>query len=238
MKHIVYATALAAMLATGPLMASPAATAPILDQESDAGYSRAIGPYTLFTADGDRHEGTWAQTFTVGIDGLLTGIGLQIWNENTNTVQDLIVDLVETVGGKPIGDVLASITLGLDDVPTPEEARAQGFFLLDVSAFGIYVSAGDVLAVQLSAPYHGTPPSSPTVMSYDWMEHATNYAGGTLYSRTTVNGVAGEWYGSADLIDAGFRTFVDPDALGIPAPAPLFMLAMGLAAMSTLRRAP
>ncbi len=137
-----------------------------------------------------------ATTFTVGITGLLSRIELMVHEVNAQT--PLIIDVRETVAGVPLEDdnnVLASISVPTGTLPT----TSGTFTSFDLEAFGIQVTAGQVLAICLRAP------GSPAAPAYDWPTEADPYPGGNAFSRNPM-AMVNTW--SAGTHDAAFKTYV------------------------------
>ena len=145
-----------------------------------------------------------AQTFTVGVSGRLVRVDVKIGGFGGPT-QPILADVRRTVNGRPIendADVLARVTLPQPVVPlSPNPA---GYVSIDVSSVFIPVGAGDVLAVVLW--------SGEQVGSYGWQGASTVtppasplYPRGAQFFRNTNNPT----WGTADISDMGFRTFVD-----------------------------
>jgi hypothetical protein len=177
-------------------------SSPILDQSFEpATLSRflGIGPGT-----------SGAQTFTVGITGILTEVDVLV---ERNGGAGLRFDIRPTVNGVPVENdamTLASITVPASTVPFP-----ASFLDFDVSSFGILISQGEILAMVLSdnSRWFGTP-NDP-------------YPGGAAYFRfadTTFTPVF-------DNLDVGFKTFVEP----IPEPSTLALLGIGVIGLGFLR---
>ena len=95
---------------------------------------------------------TVTQTFTVGASGNLTRVEVEVAKKPTPPApaSDLFLDILGTTGGLPSGPVLASHTFAVGDVPT-----AFTFLGFDLAGLGIAVTAGDVLAIRLTASVDG-----------------------------------------------------------------------------------
>lgn len=188
--------------------------APVVDQSF-------VGPFTSDAQFGSQYR---AQTFTVGVSGLLTrfdvylnpfndgsgSAGFQIWN---------------TTGGSPAaipGVALASASIAF--------SGPDGWFGADVAAAGLEVMAGDVLALVQVA-------NSNTGAAGFWRSGVSanaTYAGGQAFT-TSVFDPSGAWIGSTDQ-DRGFRVYVDPDAAAVPTPPTVALVGLGLAGLAALRR--
>jgi len=194
----------AGVLALGLAVLAPTARAtPMLDQEKSPPFSNAAG------------NGFYrAQTFTVGISGLLTGFEVYM---NGNGTSDF--EIWSAPGGVPEavpGTALASAMVSFS---------GTDFFGADISSFGFNVTAGDVLAlVQISG--------SSTGSGYWYNSEPGDYAGGAGYL-SFVSGPGGGWYAPVEL-DFGFRTYVDPGV--VPEPASLVLVGSVLVGLVHVRR--
>jgi len=150
-----------------------------------------------------------AQTFTVGMDGVLSRIAAGI-KQGGSAVEDITLTLLTTdVGGAP-DSILTSAVLTPGDVGT-----AFSFVSFDISSANVAVTTGDLLAIQLSSPAANNFPFS---QRYDWAQ-GPSYAGGAAYT----NGTNGNF-------DFQFQTYL------IPEPASAVLLFLGGLALATRRR--
>lgn len=196
--------------------------APILDQE----YNPAVVNSGLGIGSRDR-----AQTFTVGLSGQLTGVEL-LMERFSNSIGDLTVEIRSTAGGVPgnsSGAVLATTTVSqsLMSLGTGSGSNAT-FVAADLTAAGLFVNAGDVLAIALS----GNPSGE-----FGWFGGSDNgYAGGSTYWR--FPGDPNNWSAFSLDREQGFRTFVDASEISeVPAPGAIGILGLGLMAVfATSRR--
>ena len=170
------------------IMASGADAIPVLDQEN-AGAAIDLVQGSVGTDSGR------AQTFTVGVDGVLSTIEFLAGAGFSDRL-----DILTTASGVPFGGgPLTPLVLG-----TVHTGVTQGNWLsYDVSALNISVAVGDVLAFKI------------------WAASAFNsgaYSGGGAYFFVNIPGV-NTWLSSGDS-DLIFRTYVE-DGSAAPAPVPL-----------------
>lgn len=136
------------LLALGVVIAVPAQAVPLLDAAYDPGDTR-----TTIAGIG---AADFAQTFTVQTSGTLSALKLLLENTSGNR-DDLFVDIRRTTSGVPVesdSKPLFSRTLNLAGT-SPTSQRS--WLRIDVSGFGVRVSAGEVLAVALRSTPDGQP---------------------------------------------------------------------------------
>ncbi|MHC4445535.1 MAG: hypothetical protein ACYTF1_23560, partial [Planctomycetota bacterium] len=173
---------------------------PILDQ--------AFDPSDNYNLSSDvRGVVDKAQTFTVGITGVLTRVDALIYRR-FNTSVDLLFDIRRTNAGVPTesdDDTLASLAVPASSVPTTIQ-----FCTFDISSFYVSVTVGDVLAIVFR-----TPPGAGINETYSWVGLLGDpYSPGSPFFRNPSAGFD-NW--SVLFGDSGFRTFVET----IPEPADL-----------------
>jgi hypothetical protein len=162
-----------------------------------------------------------AQTFTMGMDGILSALHVQVYRGQN---RDLVLDVRNTtVGGAPTESdvaVLASTTIPYSSIPY----EVPTWVAFDVSSAGIAVRSGDVLAIALRVP------DSPYAPAYSWLFSTSGgYAGGQRWTRsaTWADGILGDtWngtYAGNALVDMNFRTYV------VPVPGAVLLGVLGLA---------
>jgi hypothetical protein len=164
---------------------------------------------------------TLAQTFTVGLPGLLSAIELDLAccldrDGIVTFPADLVIEIRTTLAdGSPSGDVLVTTT-------ARAESLSAGFFTFErisLSSAGLEVSPGQMLAIVLSS----TAPAMGLFNPYAWaLDTSGQYNRGSAYVKH-----ADGFVGAGDL-DFGFKTYV-------PEPANLALMTLGLAAMAGRR---
>jgi len=182
------------------------ASAPILDQ--------SFVPRTLNRFNGVGPGGFIAQTFTVGITGVLTDVDVLV---ERNGFADLRFDIRSTVNGVPIANealALASITVPASTIPFP-----VSFLDFDISAFNMHISQGDVLAIVLSD-------------NARWFADDDLYPGGAAYSRGSPDSAFAPIL-PAGFQDVGFQTFVEP--ISAPEPSALILISTSMIGLICFR---
>jgi len=214
------------MLLTASLWAGAASARPMLDQENDglAGGpgSRGNG-FVQGGFDIDR-----AQTFTVGLEGTLSDIEIQVRRE-ADTTGDLFWDLRTLSAGAPSdanagANILASGSLAASNFGTVDGA------FVSLGGLSLNVGVGDMFAIVLRS-------DDATSGAYRWLTEfgEDSYAGGVAFDRFPTSGNIWE-EDPGRFVDMGFRTYVDTgpvvEPVPIPATLPLVGLAMTLLGLS------
>ncbi|MEM6552740.1 MAG: PEP-CTERM sorting domain-containing protein [Planctomycetota bacterium] len=155
------------------------------------------------------------QTFTVGVTGTLDSIDLQVLQSSQGVpAGDLVVDILGTTGGTPdLSNVLGSGSVVGTTLPPPSFDDGQ-FTNIDLSAAGIDVTVGEVLAFRVRPELAG---DFFSLVDRDGLP--PDYAGGSLY---ITRGIADPPNFAIDS-DAGFRTYVTV----IPEPTSAALLGFG-----------
>jgi hypothetical protein len=124
-------------------VASLANAAPILDQSfvapsPNAGLAIINSQYL-------------AQTFTVGIGGLLSSAEVAVYAHPGDT-DPITLSILATSGGLPTGAALYSTGFSPTILPaTPVSSGPAIFTSFDITSAAIFVNVGDVLAISLSS---------------------------------------------------------------------------------------
>ncbi|NQU26489.1 MAG: PEP-CTERM sorting domain-containing protein [Candidatus Nealsonbacteria bacterium] len=175
----------------------------VLDQEFVEDQSAHPGHRSIYGIP-ETHE--VAQTFTVGIEGILSRVELLLHPRSATAV----VSLRDTSGSLP-GGLLASVTR---TVSTGSETDVWESF--DFGSSEVHVKAGDVLAVCLTVESGHNVEWCASL----WDNPASLYDGGRWFNRGDLTGW--EWQSRYPRNDMEFRTFVL-----IPEPSTLILLTMG-----------
>jgi hypothetical protein len=169
------------------LLSGSLGAAEVLDQQNDVTGSATADS----TASGGQEL---AQTFTVGVDGTLSRIELQLSRPSFTTSGAVMLNVYNTSGGQP-NESLGTASLPWDAVsPT-----GYGFQSFDVSSFEIPVQEGDVLAISIKAE---------TLFFWRSTFNLDPYAGGESMYRV-LNSPPGPWTSFSPSHDYGFQTYVD-----------------------------
>lgn len=178
------------------LSATGLAQAEVVLDQSHVVPAGATGDLAIITVQ------SLAQAFTVGVEGVLTEIDLQIY-KNTGTTGDITLTIRTTTDGVPDPDdslVLFEDVISLDDIPTIDNVFLEvPFTPVDVSSAGIAVAPGDMLAVSLSREGAGSPPWAT------WRQNGIVYDGGFSFQRANSS----QSWSLIPGFYAGFQTYVD-----------------------------
>lgn len=176
-----------------------AGAAPVLDQQYDpgsSGGSAVVGELPQFNLVFDI-----AQTFTVGLSGLLTSIDVFMVKGN-NPTENVTLEIQTSAGG-----IHSSAGTGLGSASLPPSAfsTSGGFVSFDLSSQNIQVLAGQTLAFVLSSPQNFSGSNR-----YDISFNNANggYPGGAVCQGNVDTGGCAAIGGDSSR-DSRFRTFVD-----------------------------
>jgi hypothetical protein len=176
------------VIAAAVLISSPSARgAEVLDQSND----------TSPSAFADSTSGSYqeqAQTFTVGVNGTLSRIAVQIVFPGFGVGGSAILTVYSTAGGVPNASLG---TASISSAGMPSGGYAYQSF--DVSSYAIPVHVGDVLA------YGVTSTTDSYFLLRSTGDHST-YAGGQEVWR--VRNPTGAWGAYAPSRDLGFQAYV------------------------------
>jgi hypothetical protein len=152
-----------------------------------------------------------AQTFTVGITGLLDRVDVQIGQDlgsATSPDAPLVVEIRRTEGGTPVSlpsGVLASVLVQPEQVPGSVFSELVA---VELGAQSLPVTQGDVLAIAMRSQ---TAPARPYHWAFDENER---YRPGDFYTRSAFSNdvfirLSDADPSNPDHLDAGFRTYVN-----------------------------
>lgn len=198
---------------------APAVSRAELDQEFAP--NEAFGGKNV----GAANESDWAQTFTVGLTGALSGF--DIWIERNASVQlPLLFDLRLTSSGAPTFDDTGSNILVAGQKPAVEiplylQSTSLPAQLVHIDlTTAVEVTAGDVLAIVLRSDDPSTDADGLTYRWFGLPSHASfpSYPGGDSFVRS-----GGTWLKLPNVGDSVFRTYVTP----VPEPSTCFLSALG-----------
>lgn len=163
-----------------------------------------------------------AQTFTVGLTGVLARVDLPLY-KNAAATGDITLAIRTAPGGIPNSDNAQSLfetVIPLSSLPTHEFGPdTLPLTPINVSAGNIAVIPGQVLSISLSRTGAGSPPWAIWRYSVD-----DTYSGGDGFLRS---GDSDAWTSIPVAGDAGFQTYVTTAASAAPEPGTLALLALG-----------
>jgi hypothetical protein len=147
-----------------------------------------------------------AQTFTVGIAGLLDSVEVTMADGTPTTLR-----ILATSGGVPVGGSGGSTVLATSSAATVLGAS----FTFDLSPAALAVAVGDVLAIE--------------IFGGRWVTGPNTYAGGNGDFYNADFSIP-NW--SPLSSDQAFRTFVENGLATVPEPASLALFGAGLAGLA------
>ena len=132
-----------------------------------------------------------AQTFTVGVEGILDSVDVFIVRTDPGTVLgiDMVAQIFSAAGDLPVGSALA--TLVIPEASLPAIPNVYTFFNIDFSSFGIPMIVGNEMAIVLS---DNNSVSQNTLYGWQGCGPASCYAGGE--ASLEIGGAGFVHYGS------------------------------------------
>jgi hypothetical protein len=164
-----------------------------------------------------------AQTLTVGVDGQLTRIDLDLFR-NSAEMEPVQISLRSTLGGFPTQANAGSNILAERTIPALEIPASPSFVVFDLRSFHLSVSKGEVLAIVLRSSADSITPNH----GYEWELGFTNlYAQGDSLFRTPGN----PWALNSLAASQGFKTYVV-----VPEPTSVVLLSTGILGLVVMAR--
>ena len=196
------------------LTAAAASASPVLDQS-------VVVPSGGISGLAIERRQSVAQTFTVGLDGLLTRVEVQVYQFQEGPKPDLQVEIRllrdDGLPGLSATDLIVSGTVPYSTLPMYTGINsAVVFTAFDVSGAGLLVTRGTRLGILLRSDGLDIP------QWYLWPTPNFGYEGGTA----VVYGVDSPEGSAAGGGDLGFRSYVDPS---VPEPLSGTLLVLALA---------
>jgi hypothetical protein len=180
--------------------------APVLDQSHIV--TQSVGG--LITV----HDYTPAQTFTVGAQGTLSQIDVQI-GRDAGALDNLSLEIWATSGGLPIGAApLFSTGIPVASVPVAGPSANLPFTSVNLSAGNLQVTPGQTYAAAL----RGVPDFGEPNAFWNW--GSPSYSGGNPVS----SAFGGAWQVESSTYDFGFKTWVTPPPAPAGPPGPSYSL--------------
>jgi len=191
---------------------------------------QSFNDFAVFSANG------YQQTFTVGIDGVLSGIELFIYRRPTAVgTASFTVRSVDQLGVPAANALIVELALDITSLPSniPFADVPVPPTLFDLSSYNIRVKPGQVYSVGLERNSSGA--------AEQWLVWSTGnplqaglpgYGGGTIYGRQFGGSNWIESFPGYGL-DMEFATYVSP----VPEPGAILLTLLGSAAGCWWRRA-
>jgi hypothetical protein len=160
------------------------------------------------------HDFTPAQTFTVGAQGTLSQIDLQI-GRDANALDNLSLEIWPTAGGLPTGAApLFTTTIPAASVPVAGPSTTLPFTSVNLLSGNLQVTPGQTYAAALRA----VPDFDDPHAFWNWGN--PGYGGGN----PVASGFGGPWQVQDSHYDFGFRTWVTPPPVTPGPPGPSYSL--------------
>lgn len=174
---------------------------PALDQVLDP--TALTGGVTLSTSVSSINtDQEWAQTFTVGMSGVLSQVDLYMRRFSGDT-GPFVMDIRATqADGRPTsaaGQELLTVTVPAAQITN---ANPADFIPFNLSGFNLNVTQGQKLAIVV----HVGPATGGNVTYWFGGRSDDSYAAGAMYGRVIGNH---DWIASGTGFDLGFKTYVE-----------------------------
>ena len=184
-----------------------------------------------------------AQTFTVGITGILRTVALPLSTPDVRGLSDdfsgqLGIQIRPTLAGVPSASVLAETILSKSSLPSVNTPGVRFEFTTLFSGLNIPIVEGTQLAIVLSNVGHNG-------QNIRWaLDGTASYTGGAAYRQaredTGIDGdqgpVIGPWFADPNPFDFAFFTLVEAPAIVAPTPEPGTVLLLGTGILWLARR--
>lgn len=168
-----------------------------------------------------------AQTFSVGVGGVLQGIALGLDVAGAETE----LELLQTFGGVPTFNILATTTTISQQYGCNGSGCTPNLTYFNMNGSHIEVTAGEVLAIE---PISLSVPKNIGHNSWELdISHSNPYIGGYLYyfnnplvNNWTIDASQSYFY-PGQMADAVFATYVE-NATAVPEPSSFLLIVTGL----------
>lgn len=167
-----------------------------------------------------------AQTFTAGFSGKLTRVDIGVFRWSGMSVNARF-EIRTTLDGLPNDDavgLLATHVIPYNQLPIRRTADPPPLLSIDLSAVGVSVKVGDMLAIICKHDPEFANSEIPEV----WLTRNSQYSGGSM----VIKGAGEAWRIVDSQQDLQFRTFITP----VPEPSSLALCAFFTALVGLQRR--
>jgi hypothetical protein len=163
-----------------------------------------------------------AQTFQVGVSGLLTEVDVFVHRFSSFQVGGNVVFEIRNQTSSSLPSNNPADTLVQISIPYSSISLSSGFVKVDTSAANLQFTAGANLAIVLHADT-----ATPSGLNYSWGgENSNPYANGEAYEQVVGNSTWASAVGPNG--DLGFMTYM---STSVPEPGTISLSALGLLAL-------